>query len=71
MGIEHRSPVRLIGACRTGLLLLCAVLVALFLSASLRVTQGQPVAPLDDSYIHFQYARSLAEGHLGSYTEHG
>src|SRR5262245_38489089 len=29
---------------------------------------GGPGAPLDDSYIHFQYARSIAELHPFRYT---
>src|SRR5215471_17907168 len=30
---------------------------------------GAPSAPLDDTYIHFQYARSIAELHPFRYTE--
>jgi hypothetical protein len=30
---------------------------------------GRSAAPLDDSFIHLQYARRLAEGHFFSYTE--
>ncbi|HVW25924.1 MAG TPA: hypothetical protein VHC69_11185 [Polyangiaceae bacterium] len=30
---------------------------------------GMPAAPLDDTYIHFQYARSIAELHPFRYTE--
>jgi hypothetical protein len=29
---------------------------------------GEPAAPLDDSFIHLQYARRLAEGHFFSYV---
>lgn len=30
---------------------------------------GHAAVPLDDAYIHFQYARRLAEGHFFSFTE--
>lgn len=29
---------------------------------------GHPAVPLDDAFIHFQYARRLAEGHFFSYS---
>jgi len=34
----------------------------------LSVSGGRPVAPLDDAYIHFQYARQLAQGHPWQYN---
>ena len=45
--------------------LLCVLAGAVFLtyvSASLAAGGGQLVMPLDDAYIHFQYARTIAEG---------
>jgi|GEM_PF-569023 len=35
------------------------------------VTRGHLVAPLDDSYIHYQYARMIATGHFFEYTKGG
>lgn len=41
----------------------------LFLSAGLNATgRPNPAMPLDDAYIHFQYARSIVEGHRFSYN---
>jgi hypothetical protein len=41
----------------------------LYLSAGLRASGGStPVMPLDDTYIHFQYARALAEGYPFRYN---
>ncbi len=34
-------------------------------------TEGRPAVPLDDSFIHFQYARRFAEGHPFTFTEGG
>lgn len=39
-----------------------AILAAFAISAVLRRV-GHAAAALDDAYIHFQYARALAEGH--------
>lgn len=40
-----------------------------FVGASLRATEGDAlILPLDDAYIHFQYARALAEGHPFRYN---
>jgi hypothetical protein len=36
---------------------------AFAMQAVLSATGGTPAVPLDDSYIHFQFARSFAEGH--------
>src|SRR5918911_1297879 len=30
---------------------------------------GHPAVPLDDAFIHFQYAKRLAQGHFFSYSE--
>ncbi|MBI4699563.1 MAG: hypothetical protein HY744_00105 [Deltaproteobacteria bacterium] len=48
---------------------LCAssVLGALCVRAVLR-RAGEPALPLDDAFIHLQYARRLAEGHFFSYV---
>lgn len=35
----------------------------------LKLTGGEPAVPLDDSYIHFQYARAWAELHPFTYAE--
>lgn len=47
-------------------LLAAAACVTLFASASVETTEGL-VAPLDDAYIHLQYARSIADGHPFAY----
>src|SRR5689334_9217826 len=44
------------------------VLAAMTTHAVLERTHG-PAVPLDDTYIHFQYARALATGHPFRYTE--
>ena len=44
-------------------------LLAWFATSSVRSVAGGPAVPLDDSYIHFQYARSIAELHPFRYTE--
>jgi len=52
--------------------ILCAVVgvaAFLFLTANLNATgRDTPVMPLDDAYIHFQYARVMAESHPFSYN---
>jgi len=45
-----------------------AIVFILFISASAAATGGHVVAPLDDSYIYFQYAKRLAQGHFYSYS---
>jgi hypothetical protein len=56
------------GARARGLLVLaCAALIAValhvgFCRGLLRATRGQWIAPIDDTYIHLQYASALAEG---------
>ena len=47
-------------------LLLCLVigaLITIYLSSVLGFRHGAPILPLDDTYIHFQYARQMAQGH--------
>jgi len=45
-----------------------ALIAATGLGRVLERTGGTPAAPLDDAYIHFQFARSFAEGHPLVYT---
>ena len=49
-------------------LLLAALLGALAVQRVLAGNGGVPAVPLDDSYIHFQFARSFAEGHPFVYS---
>lgn len=52
-----------------GVLIASAVAVSLlFLASMLDYTGGGLSAPLDDSFIYFQYARRLAEGHPFEYS---
>ena len=44
-------------------------IAGIFGAAMLSITHGHLVAPLDDSYIHFQYARRLSQGHWFEYSE--
>lgn len=49
--------------------LLIGALAALFIGGGLRATGlPTPILPLDDAYIHFQYARALAEGYPFRYN---
>ncbi len=50
-----RSPLSFLAA--------AALPAAFAVRAILNATGGAPAVPLDDSYIHFQFARSFAEGH--------
>lgn len=47
---------------------ICLVLGVLSTRAILAETGGEPAVPLDDTFIHFQYARSFASGHPLAYT---
>ena len=49
-------------------MLLAALLGALAIVRVLSANDGVPALPLDDSYIHFQFARSFAEGHPFVYS---
>jgi hypothetical protein len=49
-------------------LALAAVLGILSMRAVLQATGGEAAVPLDDAFIHFQYARSFWEGRGFSYT---
>lgn len=52
--------------------IVCCVLVglvfALYVAVSLNAGDGQPVMPVDDAYIHFQYARQIARGQFYAYN---
>jgi hypothetical protein len=51
--------------------LLCALaglVLLVYVAGSVSAGGGQLVMPLDDAYIHFQYARVLAEGHPYQYN---
>jgi hypothetical protein len=45
------------------LVCLAALEALLFGTAMLSLNGGHPMVPLDDSFIHFQYAKQLAHGH--------
>lgn len=47
---------------------LAILLLAGYLFYALRLTGGVLGAPLDDAWIHFQYARNLSQGHGFSYV---
>ena len=49
-------------------LLAAALLGALAIAGILGANEGAPAVPLDDSFIHFQFARSFAEGHPFVYS---
>lgn len=49
----------------TAVSLLCLIY---FLRTSLAITGGELGAPLDDAWIHFQFARNLSQGHGFSYN---
>lgn len=53
---------------RTGLVALCCAVAIALVAPSLALTGGLPCAPIDDSSIHFQYARSLFDGHHSRYN---
>ena len=41
----------------------------LYLATLWNVGGGRPIAPLDDAYIHFQYARQFSRGHPWQYND--
>jgi len=47
---------------RYGLIVLAAVMTVLYLRVGLTSGGGQPLMPVDDAYIHFQYAKQAALG---------
>jgi hypothetical protein len=47
-------------------LLLCLItgtIIVIYISLALNAANNTLVLPLDDTYIHFQYARQMATGH--------
>ena len=53
----------------TRLYILASLLIALlFVVYMLSYTENQPCPPLDDSFIHYQYAKMIAEGHPFAYN---
>lgn len=44
------------------------LILAYFLRTALAITGGQLGAPLDDAWIHFQFARNISQGHGFSYN---
>jgi hypothetical protein len=54
---------------RMALATLVCIMGALYLGLALTADQDRPVAPLDDAYITFQYARQIALGHPYQYND--
>jgi hypothetical protein len=52
----------------TALALLSVLLSAAFVGVSLAYNQGRLIAPLDDVYIHLQYAKQIGQGHFFQYN---
>lgn len=52
-----------------GIVLVTLLIAALYGWTSLTTSDGRPVAPLDDTYIHLQYARQIARGHPWQYND--
>ena len=46
---------------------LAAIVFALFVFRSMAFTGGHRSAPLDDTFIHLQYASQIAHGHYYQY----
>ncbi len=51
------------------LTVITGIVVAVYLALSLSVSADPLLMPLDDTYIHFQYARQMAEGRPFVYNE--
>ncbi|MGC9400443.1 MAG: hypothetical protein ACP5HM_15085 [Anaerolineae bacterium] len=62
---KHAREYRRIIALLIGLGLIIATL---YLQIAFTTAKGRPVAPLDDAYITFQYARQIAKGHIYQYN---
>jgi hypothetical protein len=52
-----------------GLALVLLLVTVLYVGTLLSASKGRAVSPLDDAYIHFQYARQLARGHPWQYND--
>src|SRR5258708_2913866 len=48
---------------RVTLIVVVGVVALAYIVSNIRASGATPIMPLDDVYIHFQYARVLAEGH--------
>src|SRR5260221_11305171 len=48
---------------RVTLVAVVSAMALAYIVSNIRISGSTPVMPLDDTYIHFQYARVLAEGH--------
>src|SRR5512145_661208 len=57
-GVSRGRPLLVWGICCT----LAGVVFLAYVCASLTAGRGEPVMPLDDVYIHFQYAKQIAAG---------
>ena len=51
------------------IIFLTVVAGVVYLGTARSITDGRPVAPLDDAYITFQYARQMARGHPYEYND--
>lgn len=52
------------------IIFLTVVAGVVYLGTARSITDGRPVAPLDDAYITFQYARQMARGHPAVTSSH-
>jgi hypothetical protein len=52
-----------------GLGLIVLLIAVVYFWTLLSTSGGRPVAPLDDAYTHFQYARQIARGHPWQYND--
>jgi len=59
---------RMRGVAPVALALLASGIVGAFAIRAILLRAGRPAVPLDDVFIHFQYARRLAEGATFRYT---
>src|SRR5260221_987376 len=48
---------------RVTLVAVVSAMALAYIVSNIRISGSTPVMPLDDTYIHFQYAHMLAEGH--------
>src|SRR5688500_16366531 len=52
----------------TALCIITGIIVTTYLSVSFHVHDTPPIMPLYDTYIHFKYARQMAQGHPFTYN---